>query len=102
MTTTPPNNSAIPHTAIAQALSSPVRWAILATLVENEVLPASQLAKNVGVTPSALTKHLANLRRHGLIEHWHRKLYRIPKRFRIPGENALDFGSALIRLDGVK
>ena len=74
----------------------------LKSRVEHEVLPAAQLAKNVGVTPSALTKHVANLRRRGMIEHWHRKLYRIPKRFRVAGENALDFGSALIRLDGVK
>src|SRR5688500_7671110 len=96
-----PRNAGISHIQMARVLNSPIRWSILAAVFKAEVLPAAALAKSVGVTPSNLSKHLAVLRRAGVLAHWPVTLWRIPGRVRVAGGTALAFGSALILVGGV-
>ena len=83
-------------------MANPVRWRVLALLAKHEVLPRGQLVSLLGQERARLSKHLLFMVDSGVIEFWHRTLFRIPAEFRVPGENVLDFGCAVIRIDRVK
>ena len=84
---------------MGRALANPLRWAILAALLKHEVLPSPEIAKYVGASRANVSKQMTVLLNLGLVERWHRTLYRIPQRFRVPGEMAVDLGCAVLRLD---
>lgn len=51
-----------------RAVSHPARWRVLEELWSGRVLTATDAAELVGMTPSAMSYHLQQLARHGLIE----------------------------------
>ena len=75
------------------------RWRILAELAKGEALPTQELAKRIHVSPNATSKHLNQMQRVGLLERGYADLYRIPQRFVVPGERAIDYGAMVLRLD---
>ena len=87
---------------MSSALGNPIRWAVLQVLFTHEALPTTAIAKFVGEERSRLSKHLRLMTKLGVIEHWHGKIYRIPPRFRVPGEAVVDFGCVVIRMNRSK
>jgi DNA-binding MarR family transcriptional regulator len=65
-------------------------------------LPVAELARRLRETPSSMSKHVAILRRSGIISHGTgSRDYRIPEAYQVPGERAVDLGWALVRLEKV-
>jgi DNA-binding transcriptional ArsR family regulator len=92
----------VPLNILITALSHRSRWQVLKELAKGEPLPNLELARRIGVHPNALSKHTTLLRQAGLIERGFGNVYSIPARFLVPGQNAVDFGTVLLRLDDVK
>ena len=97
-----PVNGRVSYAEMAVVLSNAVRWRVLAQLFKEDLLDVTELARRVGQNRSNLSKQLAVLRKHGVVEQWRAKLYRIPAKFRVAGEAILDFGSVILRMDEVK
>ena len=64
------------------------RWRIFDELIKGDALPAANISK-----------HLATSLRLGVIERGYGTHYKIPARFLVPGQRALDLGAVLLRLD---
>ena len=75
------------------------RWRILVELGKGEPLPAQEIARRVRISRGTASRILIQLREAGMLERGYGHLYRIPQRFIVPGENAIDFGAFVLRLD---
>ena len=75
------------------------RWRILAELAKGEPLPTKELSKRIRVSPNATSKHLNQMLKAGLLDRGYADLYRIPQRFVVPGQPAIDYGAMVLRLD---
>ena len=62
-------------------------------------LPTIEVARRVRMTPGATSKHLILMHEAGLLDRGFGQLYSIPPRLLVPGENAIDFGAFVVRLD---
>jgi hypothetical protein len=63
----------------------------LAELAKGQPLPVAELARRLRETPSSMSKHVAILRRSGIISHGTgSRDYRIPEAYQVPGERAVD------------
>ncbi len=89
----------IPLENIVRAVSDLTRWRIFDELLKSEPLPASELAKRIGVPRVNISKHVAVLLSFGLLRRGYGNLYSIPACYLVPGQRALDFGAVLLRLD---
>lgn len=88
----------LPLTPILTALGGTVRWSILAELVQGESLMVVELAERLNESPSLVSKHLAVLRKAGMVESGRSGLYRLPAHFPVSSENrTIDFGHCLLR-----
>ncbi len=87
--------------AILTLVSEKNRWLIYRELMKGKPLPALELAKRLGIDRSNMSKHLNMMARRGFLIRGFGSLYEIPPQFIVPGENALDFGAVLIRLDNM-
>jgi hypothetical protein len=99
---TTPANSTIPHMPLASVLtviSDKTRWRIFNELLDSEPLPVKEIARRLGVTSGKISKHCNVLHDYGVARRGYGGLYSIYPHFIVPGQRALDFGSALIRLD---
>jgi DNA-binding transcriptional ArsR family regulator len=86
--------------ALFKAIGSPLRCEMLAEMSSGEPRMVVELARRTGITPAMASKHLALLRRAGLIE-LSRRNYQIPRHFLAgvdPGH--VDYGHVLLRLTG--
>ena len=66
--------------SIASAFADRRRASVLMALADGRELPAGRLAQEAGVSPSAISNHLAVLSRHGLVEatqHGRHRYYRL-------------------------
>ncbi len=75
------------------------RWRLLRELMKGKPLPVSELAKRTGLARPNVSKHVIAMTRRGFLTRGFGGLYEIPDRFRVPGENVLDFGAVLLRFD---
>jgi DNA-binding transcriptional ArsR family regulator len=83
---------------LLRAIGSPLRCAMLADMSSGEPRMVNELAKRVGCTPALASRHLAVLRRAGLVV-MTRRLYQIPPHFiASAADGHLDFGHCLLRL----
>ncbi|MBI5684049.1 MAG: helix-turn-helix transcriptional regulator [Verrucomicrobia bacterium] len=89
----------IPLKIAIRAASDMTRWRMFDELLKGEPLPASELAKRIGVPRSNISKHLALLVAFGLLRRGYGNCYSIPACYLVPGQRALDFGAVLLRLD---
>ena len=46
-----------------------------------------------------ISRHLHILKASGVVEQWVGRVFRIPERFRVPGEQVIDFGAVRVRFD---
>lgn len=85
---------------LAAALAHTARWIILKELSRGEPLMVTELAKTVGCSRDMASKHLAVLRKAGMVQQGRGRLYRIPNHhLPAPGQNTADFGHCVLRLD---
>jgi len=95
----PSDHPALKLENLVPALSSLTRWRMLVELGKGEPLPAAVLARRVRVSPNAASKHLVVMHKAGLLERGYGNLYRIPKGCLLPGQDSVDFGAFILRLD---
>ena len=97
-----PMPSAAPMTnlnTLILALRHRARWKILKALSAGEPLMAAELAKCIGQSTDMTHKHLAALRRAGVVR-TRGRLHSIVQAYQpVPGQPIVDFGHCLLRLD---
>ena len=89
-----------PRDKLISVLGSASKWTILAALCDGEPLGASDIAKLIGCTVSAASKHMRGLVEAGVVVQGRGSLYRLAPGFQPqPGQRVVDFGHCLLRLD---
>jgi DNA-binding transcriptional ArsR family regulator len=83
---------------LAGALGNPTRWKMLKELSTGELRTIGELASVAGCNYDNAGRHLAVLRKAGLVVQGRGRLYEIPKQY-IPAPGQLDYGHCLLRLD---
>jgi DNA-binding transcriptional ArsR family regulator len=84
---------------VLTGVGQPTRLRIFKELFQNGPSTGLPLANKLGLPLQNVSKHLLYLRKIGLLEQGMGRVYSIPERFRVPGQQALDFGHALVRFD---
>jgi DNA-binding transcriptional ArsR family regulator len=85
---------------LAGALGNPTRWRMLKELSLGEPRTVGELATVAGCNYDNAGRHLAVLRKAGLVAQGRGRLYQIPRQYLpAPGERVVDFGHCLLRLD---
>jgi predicted transcriptional regulator len=85
---------------VAAALGNHSRWLLLKELSLGEPRMVSELAPLIGCSADMTSKHLAILRKAGMVVQGRGRLYQIPKQYlRTPGQAVVDYGHCLLRLD---
>ena len=82
---------------LLDVISDPLRWRVLDELLKGEPLPTVELARRLHVPANTLSKHMAKLRRAGIVLVGYGSLYRIHSAFLVPGQRALDLGAVVLR-----
>ncbi|MBI5685401.1 MAG: winged helix-turn-helix transcriptional regulator [Verrucomicrobia bacterium] len=84
---------------VCRLLSDPTRWALIRELTKGLPLPISELAKRTGRGPDGISKHIALMRKLGVVTTSYGGHYILTPGFRPPaGATTLDFGHCTIRL----
>jgi DNA-binding transcriptional ArsR family regulator len=98
------NSTAVPALeSVVSGLGDISRWRILSELSAGEPLMVIELAERIGRSSDATSKHLAVLRKAGLVVSGRGQLYQIPKQYLpTPGQRIIDYGCCLLRLDSAK
>lgn len=98
--TTPPSPSAVSLEEFCRTFAEPTRWNIIRELSKGEALPVQELARRVGNTRPMTSKHLALMRKRGVVVVCYGRLYRLAPAFQPkPGDRVLDVGHCIMRLD---
>ncbi|HEY5232266.1 MAG TPA: helix-turn-helix domain-containing protein [Verrucomicrobiae bacterium] len=85
---------------LAGALGNPTRWRMLKELSLGEPRTVGELATAAGCIYDNAGRHLAVLRKAGLVAQGRGRLYQILNQYLpAPGERTVDFGHCLLRLD---
>src|SRR4051812_28156396 len=88
----------IPLETFLDLISSVTRWNILRELADGSSLMVSELATRTGIDASAISKHLASMRKAGVIINPRTRLVEIAPQYLTDKENRiLDFGYCLLR-----
>ncbi|MEO8615338.1 MAG: hypothetical protein ABI600_09370 [Luteolibacter sp.] len=67
--------------------------------MKGEPLPVKELARRLSAKPGNISKHCAVLIEFGITQRGFGNLFKIQPHLLVPGQNAVDFGTVLIRLD---
>ena len=90
----------LPLVPLLEAVGDGLRWEILRELRSGEPRMVVEIAKTLGKPPTLISKHLARLRKAGVVETGRAGLYTIPRRFLpSPGDGVVDFGHCVLRLN---
>jgi DNA-binding transcriptional ArsR family regulator len=90
----------LPLKSVLFAIGTPTRWQILSELSAGEPLMVSEIAQRTGRSADLVSKHLAVLRKCGMVVQSRGVFYQIPKQYLpVPGQRVADFGHCLLRLD---
>jgi len=91
----------ISRDAIFFLLKNRSRWDAIAALIAGEPLEMRELAAAAGCSYQAMTKHVAEMKRLGLVEIGRGHLVRLADHLDIDREaKTIDFGHLLARFDG--
>ena len=96
------NPHTLPSKHLLNAISDLTRWRILQTLLDSEPLPASEIARRLGIPATNISKHCAVLKRSGVLVRGFGDLYQIPPAQLSENGTSLDLGSIILRLADVK
>src|SRR5215203_2025079 len=89
----------IPLNDILTAVGEKKRWPIFQELVKGKPLPVSEIARRTGITPASTSKHMLFLHSVGSVELGFGGLYELKPGWAVEGENTIEFGPVLLRLD---
>jgi DNA-binding transcriptional ArsR family regulator len=96
---TQPTLPQLPFNPLIAAIGEPTRWAILSELSAGEPLMVKELAERLKRSSTVISKHMAVLRRAGVVVIGRGGLYQIPANFLASTEKRhVDFGHCLLRL----
>jgi predicted transcriptional regulator len=94
----PQYGPAISLGALAKALGDVTRLRILKKLAEGEPLMTLEIARALGIPATNASKHLAVLRKAGVVVKGRADLYRVAPHWTVPGSQTIDFGIATLQL----
>lgn len=90
-----------PMDKLIAAVGTPVRWGILGELAAGEPLMVKEIAERLKCSPALVSKHMAVLRKAGMVTVGRAGVYLIPPHFAMnTAERHVDFGHCLLRLPG--
>lgn len=93
-----PNQPGMKLADLLQVIGAPVRCAILGALSDGQPRMVNEIGKIIGQKPGLVSKHLAVLRRTGLVV-LNRRLYQMPAHYIAAADKRhLEFGHCLLRL----
>lgn len=93
----------LPLATVQTTVGSAARWAILSALSEGTSLMVSELAQRTGLTPTAVSKQLAQLTADHVVVNPRGRLYEINPAFPIDKTaHTLDLGHCLLRFHAGK
>jgi predicted transcriptional regulator len=93
-----PNPKPVSLDSLAAILGDAVRWKVLAKLSDGEPMTVAELARRFGRNPSAMSKHMAFMRKHQFVQVGPGRLYRLAAHLRpANGERDLNFGFCVLR-----
>ena len=84
---------------ILAALGEPTRFRIVSELLQHGPNTTVPLATKMSADVKRISRHLHILKASGVVEQWVGRVFRIPERFRVPGEQVIDFGAVRVRFD---
>ena len=88
-----------PLDKVIAAIGTPVRWGILGELSAGEPLMVKEIAERLKCSPTLISKHMAVLRRAGMVAVGRAGVYFIPQHFVMStAERHVDFGHCVLRL----
>jgi hypothetical protein len=103
MPTTPTEKPpAIPLDRVITLISDKTRWRIFAELLDGGALPRIEIARRIQTPATNVSKHLKVMVEYGAARQVLGRLYQLVPGLARPEEHAIDFGSALLRLDHVQ
>jgi DNA-binding HxlR family transcriptional regulator len=82
---------------VGSVLSDATRWRILFELRKGDELPVGELAKRVHRAPDSISKHMAYLRRAGLVERVFSTCYKLRDGLRT--DEGIDLGPCVMKGD---
>ncbi|HET6410366.1 MAG TPA: ArsR family transcriptional regulator [Chthoniobacteraceae bacterium] len=89
----------LPPQKLLTAVCSPNRWRILAAIHSDGPMGVNDLSGFLKMNPSLVSKHLAVLRKAGILQAGRGRLNHIAKDLQpAPGSNEVDLGHFVIRL----
>ena len=92
-------NSTASLLKVLTGVGEATRLRIFQELMRNGPSTGLPLATKLGLPLQNVSKHLLHLREIGLLDQGMGRVYSIPERYRVPGQQALDFGAVLVRFD---
>lgn len=99
-TNTPAQPPTLGMKDVCLLLSHPGRLALLREMSRGEILPRAELGRRTKQSPAMISRHLALLRRMGVVVRTYGPLHVLAPAYRpVPGATTLDFGHCLLRLD---
>ena len=88
--------------ALTLVLNGQTRWILLRELSKGEPLPIHELARRTGKSSDSISKHMAVLRRLGVVVVGFGRLHSLAPTFRpAPGTNTIKFGYCTVHLDAL-
>jgi predicted transcriptional regulator len=84
--------------ATISAIHSEIRWKMLAALARGESLMVNELAAEARCTPNAASRHLAELKKKGIVTN-KRRLYQLSDKLERVAPGQIDFGYFVARFD---
>ncbi len=85
---------------LSRVLNVPARWRILRELARGEALPVKELAVRARCPAASASKHMAVLRKAGLVTIGYGRLYKLSAGVQPePGGRRLDLGHCVLKLD---
>ena len=92
---------ALPFGPLVKAIGAPLRLRILRELASGERMMVVEIAQRLRMPATLISKHLAMLRRVGLVD-TRQRLYFLPRHFIVDGGGrTLDLGFCVLKLDQI-
>ncbi|HET6410356.1 MAG TPA: ArsR family transcriptional regulator [Chthoniobacteraceae bacterium] len=92
---------ATPSQQLLTAIGSVTRWKILAAIVEEGPMGVTDLANYLKINAPLLSKHVATLRKAGILYQGRGRLSYLAENLRpAPGSREIDFGQIVLRFPG--